>query len=132
MHRFYRDVWNGWDDRAVDALLAPGFALRGSLGDEAHGREGFRAYRDKVHAAFGDFHNEVRELIVDGERAAVRLTCTGRHDGEILGLAPTGARVAYEAAAFFRTEGGYLQEAWVLGDLDGLRAQLTAAPRDDA
>jgi predicted ester cyclase len=122
--RFYADAWNRWDDSAVDDLLAPDFVFRGSLGDEARGRDGFRSYRDKVRAAFPDFHNEVRELVVEGERAAVRLLCTGRHDGELFGIEPTGRRIAYEAAAFFRASRTDLRAAWVLGDLDGLRAQL--------
>jgi predicted ester cyclase len=97
--RFYRDAWNRWDDLAVDVLLADDFVFRGSLGDEARGRDGFRAYRDKLRIAFPDFHNEVRELVVNGERAAVRLLCTGRHDSELFGIRPTGRRVAYEALA---------------------------------
>jgi predicted ester cyclase len=122
--RFYREAWNRWDDLAVDELLARDFVFRGSLGDEARGRDAFRAYRDKVRAAFPVFHNEVRELIVDGERAAVRLLCTGRHDGELFGIEPMGRRVSYEAAAFFRASRSELGEAWVIGDLDGLRSQL--------
>jgi predicted ester cyclase len=132
VERFYRDVWNRWDDAAVEQLLAPGFVFRGSLGDEARGRDGFRTYREKVKAAFPDFHNEIRELVVDGQRAAVRLACRGRHEGEVLGFAPTGALVSYEAAAFFCVEGGYLSEAWVLGDLDGLRAALARNARRHA
>ena len=63
VERFYRDAWNRWDDAAVDELLAPDFLFRGSLGDEARGRDGFRAYRDKVRAAFPDFHNEVLDVV---------------------------------------------------------------------
>ena len=73
MQRFYADAWNRWDDDAVDELLTADFVFRGSLGDHAHGRDGFRAYRDKVRSAFPDFHNEVREVVAEKERAAVRL-----------------------------------------------------------
>jgi steroid delta-isomerase-like uncharacterized protein len=126
IERFYDDAWNRWDDDAVDAVLAEEFVFRGSLGDEARGRDGFRAYRAKVRAAFPDFHNEICEMIVDGDRAAVRLRCTGRHEGEFLGFAASGAAIAYDAAAFFTVGGGRLTEAWVLGDLDRLRRQLTS------
>jgi predicted ester cyclase len=126
VERFYRDAWNCWDDAAVDQLLAPGFVFRGSLGDEASGRDGFRAYRDKVRSAFPDFHNELRGLVAEGDRAAARIVCTGHHEGEVLGIAPTGVRVAYDAAAFFQAKDSHLEEAWVLGDLARLRAQLRA------
>jgi predicted ester cyclase len=124
VRRFYRDVWNRWDDQAVDQVLADDFCFRGSLGDEERGRDGFRAYRDRLRAAFPDFRNDIIELVADGERAAVRLRCSGSHEGELLETAPTGRFLVYEAAAFLRSRDNQLCEAWVLGDLDGLRAQL--------
>jgi predicted ester cyclase len=124
VERFYSDAWNRWDDGTVDEILTADFAFRGSLGDHARGRDGFRAYRDKVRSAFPDFHNEVREIVADGERAAVRLRCTGRHGGELFGIAPTGLMVAYDAAAFLRARDARLCEAWVLGDLEHLHSQL--------
>jgi predicted ester cyclase len=126
VQRFYARAWNRWEDSAVDDLLAPDFVFRGSLGDEARGRDGFRAYRDKVRTAFPDFHNEVTELVAAGQAAAVRLRCTGRHEGELFGISPTRLNVAYDAAAFLRSDGAQLCEAWVVGDLEALRRQLYA------
>jgi predicted ester cyclase len=80
VRRFYRDVWNRWDDQAVDQVLADDFCFR--------------------------------------------LRCSGSHEGELLATAPTGRFLVYEAAAFLRSRDNQLCEAWVLGDLDGLRAQL--------
>ena len=125
VERFYADAWNRWDDRVVDEILTADFVFRGSLGDRAQGRDGFRSYRDKVHAAFPDFRNEVRELLTDGERAAVRLNCSGRHGGELFGIAATGLTVSYDAAAFLRARAAQLCEVWVLGDLEHLRSQLS-------
>jgi predicted ester cyclase len=132
VERFYFEAWNRWDDGAVAEILTADFLFRGSLGDHARGRDGFRAYRDKVRSAFPDFRNEVRELVAEGERAAVRLRCSGRHGGELFGLAATGRRVAYDAAAFLRARDGQLCEVWALGDLEQLRSQIvrTAGGQD--
>jgi predicted ester cyclase len=127
VERFYSEAWNRWDDAAADTILTADFVFRGSLGDEAEGRDGFRAYRNRVRAAFPDFHNDVREVVADGDRAAVRLRCTGRQDGELFGIAPTGLRVAYGAAAFLRSRDAQLCAAWVLGDLEHLKSQLGAS-----
>jgi steroid delta-isomerase-like uncharacterized protein len=129
VRRFYADVWNRWDDAALDDLLDGDFVFRGSLGDEVRGRDGFRGYRDKIRAGFPDFHNEVVELVTEGERAAARLRYTGHHRGTILGVAATGTLVSCDGAAFFTAREGRLLEVWVLGDVDGLRRQLTAATR---
>jgi hypothetical protein len=71
-----------------------------------------------------DFHNEVVDLIVGGHRAAARLQYTGTHTGMLLGQSPTGRHFTYAGAAFFTASGERLTDAWVLGDLERLRAQL--------
>jgi predicted ester cyclase len=122
--RFYRDVWNRWQDPAVDELLTEDFIFRGSLGDETRGRRGFRTYRDRVRTAFPDFHTEIIELVAMSNQAAARLRCTGSHEGELFAIARTGRPITYDAAAFLRSRGHQLCGAWVLGDLDSVRAQL--------
>lgn len=121
---FYDRLWNRWDDAAVDMLLTDDFTFRGSLGDETRGRDGWRRYRDLVHAGSSDFHNELQTLVVDGDQAAARLLYSGTHDGPLIGRPPTGRRFTYAGAAFFTARDGRLARAWVLGDLAGLRAQL--------
>jgi steroid delta-isomerase-like uncharacterized protein len=122
--RFYTEAWNRWDDSAVTGLLAEDFLFRGSLGDEVRGRDGWRGYRDKIRAAVPDFHNEVVDLVVSGDRAAARLVYSGHHHGELLGVRGTGGWISYSGAAFFTARDGFLVQAWVLGDLATLRRQL--------
>lgn len=125
VHRFYDEAWNAWDDGVVEEILADGFVFRGSLGDEVRGRDGWRAYRDKIRTGSPDFHNEVVDLVAAGCRAAARLRYTGHHSGDLLGYPATGRPIAYDGAAFFTAADGRLTEAWVLGDLATLRRQLS-------
>lgn len=122
--RFYHRLWNEWDDAAVDDTLCADFLFRGSLGDETKGRGGWRGYRDKVREGSHDFHNEIVDLVVVGNRAAARLRFSGTHSGPLLGIEPTGRSFSYAGAAFFTIAQDRLAEAWVLGDLAALRAQL--------
>ncbi len=124
VEQFYRVLWNEWNDNAVDGVLASDFSFRGSLGAETSGRDGWRGYRDSVRRGSPDFHNEIVELVCEGDNAAVRLVCTGHHAGILLGVEPTGRWFSYDVAAFFRCRDGALADGWALGDLDGLRRQL--------
>ena len=124
VRQFYADLWNRWDDDAVDEVLAEGFRFRGSLGTETIGRDGWRRYRDGVRAGSADFRNEVVTLVVRDHEAAARLDFSGTHTGTLLGLSATGRRFTYAGAAFFNADGTRLTSAWVLGDLAGLRGQL--------
>ncbi len=121
---FYEELWNRWNDAAVDGTLAEAFEFRGSLGQTTAGRDGWRAYRDTIRAGSADFHNEVLDLVCEGRRAAARLRYTGTHTGPLLGLPATGRRFEYAGAAFFAAHEGLLVSAWVLGDLEGLRRRL--------
>ena len=122
---FYQRLWNAWDDALVESVLAEDFAFRGSLGQSTSGRDEWRAYRDGVRAGAADFHNAVVTLVCDGGNAAARLKYSGTHTGPLLGLPATGRHFEYAGAAFFTSNGTVLTSAWVLGDLDSLRRQLT-------
>lgn len=123
--KFYDRLWNAWDDTAVETVLAKTFAFRGSLAVETTGRNSWRKYRDHVRRGSPDFTNEIIDLVVEPGRAAARLRYSGTHQGALLGIPATGRRFAYHGAAFFAGADGLLAEAWVLGDLDSLRRQLT-------
>lgn len=124
VQRFYTDLWNRWDDGLVGDLLSPDFLFRGSLGQEVQGRDGWRRYRDLIRQGSSDFHNEIIDLVVAEDRAAARLEYSGTHTGPLLGFNPTGRRFTYSGAAFFTASDALLTEAWVLGDLQSLSAQL--------
>ena len=125
IHNFYERLWNAWDDDAVDSVLAPDVTFRGSLGDETTGRDGWRGYRDMVRAGSDDFHVEIIDLVCEPWQAAAHIRCSGHHTGVLLGIAATKKEFSYEAAAFFRCDAGLITRAWVLGDLEALRAQLS-------
>lgn len=126
VRRFYADAWNRWDDNVVDELLSEDFSFRGSLGTETVGRAGWRAYRDAVRSAVPDFQNEIVDIVTSSDRAAARLLYMGHHHGVLLGVKGDGRPIRYSGAAFFAASQGFLTRAWVLGDLDALRRQITA------
>jgi predicted ester cyclase len=124
VHRFYDELWNAWDDEAVPDVLHPELRFRGSLGEETEGLAEWRAYRDAVRRGAPDFHNEVVDLVVDGDRAAARLVWSGTHTGPLLAIGATGRSFRYPGAAFFAAWAGLLADVWVVGDLAALRDQL--------
>jgi steroid delta-isomerase-like uncharacterized protein len=127
VEQFYALLWNAWDDEAVDTVLTEDFDFRGSLGAETTGRDGWRSYRDAVRRGAPDFHNDLVDLICEGDRAAARLSCSGQHQGLLLGVPGSGRRFRYDATAFFRCREGRIAAVWVLGDIEELRRRLTGA-----
>ena len=124
VRRFYDELWNEWRLDLVDELLATDLRFRGSRGAVLEGRDAFRAYAEATRRGFPDWHNEVDELLVEGDRVAARLTWSGTSTGPFEGREATGARVRYVGAAFFRVASGAIATAWVVGDTEAFRRSL--------
>ena len=124
VRRYYEEMWNRWDLSLAEQLLAPDLRFHGSLGTDATGIREFHRYARSVWLAFPDFHNQVEEMIGERDRVVARVTYTGTHRGEVMGIAPSGRRVRYEGAAWFRIDGGRIAEVYVVADRESLLRQL--------
>jgi len=119
-------AWNAHDPDAVAAVFAEDAVLReAGRSEEVRGRAAIRARAAALLAAFPDFRLERVVLIVDGERHADRWVMTGTHQGELLGIPPTGRAVRLEGATFTRlgSDGMVVEDVHHV-DYAGLIAQL--------
>jgi predicted ester cyclase len=121
---FYEEIWNCHDKSRIPDLLDERLEFRGSLGAHCRGHADFAAYVDSVHAALGDYRCDIRDVIVEDDRAFARMSFSGVHRGEWFGYRPTGKRVEWAGAAMFTFTGDRIVSLWVLGDLYGLMQQL--------
>jgi predicted ester cyclase len=113
---FYEELWNQGRLELADEILSPAIRFRGSRGTILTGRAAFTGYARTTLAAFPDWHNRIDELLAVDDRVVTRMTWTGTHTGTFAGLDPTGARVEYVGAGFFRVSAGLIEEAWIVGD----------------
>jgi len=125
--RWYEEMWNRWNEAVAVEICRPDVEFRGSLGQTHRGPHGIAAYMGFVRAAFPDFENHIEEVVEEGDRLFARLRYTGTHRGSLFGIAPTGRRVEYAGAALFTFRDGRIARVWVLGDVDGLKRQITGA-----
>ena len=82
----------------------------------------------EFRSAFPDWHEEVVQLVAEGDAVAGRFRCSGTHLGEFLGEAPTGRRMEVEEVFFPRAEGGRFVDFWGLEDSLGRMRQLGLLP----
>jgi steroid delta-isomerase-like uncharacterized protein len=124
VERFYNVVWNEADEVEARAILDAEFRFRASLGPELRGPGGFIAYLRSVHAALQNFTCHIDEMVASADRVAARMSFCGTHRGTFFGIEPTGRKIQWSGAAFFKTHGGKIAELWVLGDIEAVRRQL--------
>ncbi|MEJ2704021.1 MAG: ester cyclase [Sedimentisphaerales bacterium] len=111
----------------ADEVFAPDAILH--LGtDDVQGPEGFKEYVAGYREAFPDIHWAVEDQVAEGDMVVTRLTGTGTHQGELMGIPPTGLQVTVTAIANVRIVGDKIQESWSSWDALGLMQQLGVMP----
>lgn len=93
-------AWDRGEVDALDALLAPGYRRHSSGDQEGMTLEAFKATITSTRSAFPDLVTHLEEILVDGDRAAVRWRSVGTHEHSFLGVPPTGRSVEVSGATF--------------------------------
>ena len=79
--------------------------------------------------AFPDAQHVVEDLIAEGDKVVARVTSRATHQGEFMGLPPTGNVVTYTGIHIARVAGGKCVEDWRSADVLGFLQQLGAIPQ---
>jgi steroid delta-isomerase-like uncharacterized protein len=117
-------------ERSVDVLddfFAEGFVSHNNPPGLPPGVDGVKQFFATFRDAFPDAAVTIDELLVDGDRVAVATTLTGTHEGELMGMAPSGRSVAVTGIDIVRIERGRIVEHRGLTDTVGLMRQLSGA-----
>ena len=121
---FFEEQWNQGSGAGLEERISDDFRFhfrgRAMEMDAAGLMEMVGSWRN----AFAGLRLNVEDVVVDGDKAAARLTFTGTHAAETWDIEPTGRTVNVTMMAFFRFEGGRIAEIWEDYDEQGLRQQL--------
>jgi steroid delta-isomerase-like uncharacterized protein len=95
------------------------------------GREAFLEYIRTSFEGVPDARIELLDVVAEGDRIAARYRGTGTHDGEFLGIPPSGNQIALEVGLFARFNAhGEIAEYHSYADNLDLMQQLGAIPED--
>lgn len=118
---------DAFDEYCGEGYVWHGGADPGGLGD-VHGLESFKKAVAMFFTGFPDLKVEILDMLVDGDRAAVRFLETGTHAGPFVGIEPTGNAVAFAGMGIYRAQGGKLVEEWFVDDSRAIFEQIGAIP----
>ncbi len=124
VHRFIEEVLVGGDFAMLAELTACTCVDHAATVDQPSGLARVAPLMIVWRAAFPDFGIAIEELVAEGDTVAVRSTLHGTHQGEFLGVPPTGRRMAVAGMEFYRLAEGRIIERWAMVDLPGLLQQL--------
>lgn len=128
VRRYYKEVWEDGNLDAVDELVAANLIDHNPIPGQG---VGIRGHNDAVlltRRGFPDVRFVFEDIFGSGDRVVARWIMYGTHTGDLLGIPPTGRKVAVQGIKIIRVADGRAAEAWQNVDLAGMLQQLGMFP----
>jgi C-1 hydroxylase len=119
------EAFNKRDLKSLDKLIAPNYV------DHYHQLRSLQEYKQfgtMLFRAFPDWHEEIEDIIAEGNKVWFRFKATGTHTGRFefgkVKLAPTEKKIAATGVIAYRIVNGKIAEAWGASNLLEVYEQL--------
>lgn len=123
IRRFIDEVINNGDFSVLDQLVQPNYVYR-SPDQQLDGPEALEGLLTAYRAAFPDMSVRIDDLVNGGDKIVVSVTFTGTHEGNLMGIAPTGKPVNIRGMILSRFQDGKIVEEYEILDMLALFQQL--------
>ena len=128
--RFLEEAFNEGNLDVVDEIVTSDYVLHdpASPEGEIRGPEGIKGFVQMYRSAYPDTDITVEDQIAEGDDVVTRWTARGTHQGELLGVPPSGNRVEVTGISIDRFSGGKFAESWTNYDALSMMQQIGAIP----
>ena len=96
--------------------------------EDVRGIEGLRQFVSMIRSALPNLRVTLEDDVAEGDKVVSLWRAQGTHQGELMGIAPTGNEVAITGITIHRIEEGKIVEEWENWDALGLIQQIGAVP----
>jgi steroid delta-isomerase-like uncharacterized protein len=129
MERFYAEVVGRGNVDVIDAMLSEDFTEHEEFPGIEPSREGVKQFFTLFRTAFPDASMTPEHMIADGDLVAAHVRIRGTHQGEFLGVPPTGKQIDVPAVDIVQfREDGIATAHWGVTDAMMMMQQLGAIP----
>ena len=129
VRRFVDEVQSAGNIDALDEICSPDFVNHSAPPGVPSNCEGVKQLTAMFRQAFSDSYFTIEEMMSEGDKVATRKTFHGTHQGEFMGILPTGQQVSMGLIDIVRIADGRVVEHWSMGDNLGMMQQLGIVPR---
>jgi steroid delta-isomerase-like uncharacterized protein len=127
--RFLEEAFNSGNLDVVGELVAPEFVNHdAALPEPGVGIEAAKASITGYREAFPDLRLTIEQQLAEGEYVTTRWSARGTHQGNLMGMAPTGKQATVTGITIDRIVDGRFVESWTNWDTLGLMQQLGVIP----
>ena len=117
MFRWFDEVWNKSNEKAIDEMLHPEVNAFGLGPDTLVGVENFKHFYNAFRSAFSDINVAVDKNFVDGDYVIALCTVKAKHN-------KTGKPVNFIGTSIAEVKNGQLLKGWNCFDFLGMNMQI--------
>ncbi|PKB81553.1 MAG: hypothetical protein BZY88_06450 [SAR202 cluster bacterium Io17-Chloro-G9] len=126
--RFIDDIMKNKKIDVIDELMDANFIEHNPIQGVPPGIAGMKDLMGMFFAAFPDLDSTIDLLVAEGDLVAGRMTTTGTHTGDFMGIPATGKRVNFTETHIVRIANGKAVEHWGNQDDMAMMQQLGVIP----
>jgi steroid delta-isomerase-like uncharacterized protein len=126
--RWFTEVMNEGNLEVIDEICSQDFVDHNPLPGTSPDFAGLKDFVTQVRSAFPDIETTAEDILVEGDRLAVRSTIRGTHKGDFMGIPASGKKVEVSNYDFVRFENDQAAEHWGTIDSAALMEQIGATP----
>ena len=125
LQSYVQQAWHDGNLDVISEFIAPDY-VRHDLGlpMQVRGPEGVTQLIGLYRNAFPDLYLTANVILAEEDMVAVHWQVRGIHQGDLLGIPPTGNSITITATEIFRFADNKIVEQWVTVDNLGMLRQL--------
>ena len=90
------------DKALAEKLIAPDAEFQSLISSEIlYGGKGYLSVVDFMRQSFSDIHWEIEDMAAEDNKVAVSWICSGTHDGDFMGMPPSGKKFSFRCMNFY-------------------------------
>ena len=117
VHR-YQEIYNSNNLDALGEVVSEDLLTPRIIPGIPSGIEGAKAAHRIMLAGFPDYQTIIDDIFAEGDKVAARITVTGTHMGDFMGIPPTSKHVLFTGIYIARIANEKIVEHW--GEEDGV------------
>jgi len=122
----YDEILNNGKIDLFDEICSTDFVKHTMTPGESYGIEGSKQSVLMLRKAFPDIKYNVEDMFGEADKIVARWSAKGTHNGDFMGIPPTGKQVVFSGIEIIRVKDDKAVEEWEELDRAGLMQQLTS------
>lgn len=127
VRRFVTESFFDGNPDAVDEYVSDDFVRHGPATGELHGAGEYKQFVEEMDAAFPETDGSIDAMLAEGDSIMYRWRSEATHEGEFMGVEPTGRTVTMSGMDQVRLEDDRIAEIWGVFDVHSLLEQIGAS-----